>query len=244
MRAFRSVSVSTVLCLISTVVCANPSAQSKWLQDQLQGESYSSESSEVLAKRAQVIQRMQQMWNQNPGYGQHSSLLPGVVSTPVQQQAPARTAVEAESERTKAADTSASAPLPKVTDTVQEQSNASTDAPIIEITNATLEPQVAQQAPQQQKSTQQQQAPVRYLQWNTPAKRLDGSTFLSKELGGYFIIVKNKTTGGTSQVHISDPNMNSYSLRNYRRGSYSFSIQSYDLRGLVSPYSPWVNVTI
>jgi len=73
---------------------------------------------------------------------------------------------------------------------------------------------------------------------------VDGSSFARRELGGYFLIVKNLATGGVNQVHVSNPDTTSYALNTFRSGKYSFSIKSYDLDGLESPYSEWVNVTI
>ena len=116
--------------------------------------------------------------------------------------------------------------------------------PVIDITNDTLNSLTpTNSTPNNTTPSNTSVATAKTLSWTVPTKRIDGTSFYLRELGGYFLVVKNVSTGGVSQIHISNPDVTTYALRNFRTGKYAFSIQSYDIEGLVSPYSPWVNVT-
>jgi len=123
----------------------------------------------------------------------------------------------------------------------------STEAKVIEITNESLKSRssVPSRAGSQ-KTTPAQTTPktAKTLSWSVPAKRVDGSSFDRRELGGYYLNIKNMSNGKTSQVEISNPDATSFSLKSMSSGQYTVSIQSYDIDGLVSPDSNTVTFTI
>lgn len=121
------------------------------------------------------------------------------------------------------------------------RTTTSSSAQPIEVTNETLNSRPSSTS---SSSSSSSSSANKYLTWSIPTKRADGSTFNRRELGGYYLSVKNLATGGTSQIHISNPDTTSYSLKAFRSGSYAFAIQSYDIDGLKSAYSSQVKVNI
>jgi len=120
-------------------------------------------------------------------------------------------------------------------------------AKVIEITNESLQSRSSVPSrSSSQKTTPAKTTPktAKTLSWNVPAKRTDGSSFNSRELGGYYLNVKNLSTGKTSQIEISNPDTTSFSLKSMGAGQYVVSIQSYDIDGLTSPESNKVQFTI
>lgn len=125
--------------------------------------------------------------------------------------------------------------------------SGSTSAKVIEITNDSLKSRSSVPSRSSSKTTTPAKTTpqtTKTLSWNIPAKRTDGSSFNRRELGGYYLNVKNLSTGKVSKIEISNPDTTSYSLKSMTAGKYSVSIQSYDIDGLTSPESNAVQVTI
>src|SRR5690606_11784916 len=124
---------------------------------------------------------------------------------------------------------------------------SSTGGKVIEITNQSLQSRASVPSrASSQKTTPAQTTPktAQTLSWNIPAKRVDGSSLNRRELGGYYLNVKNLSSGKSSRSEISNPDATSFSLKSMGSGQYTVSIQSYDIDGLVSPESNTVTVTI
>jgi hypothetical protein len=82
------------------------------------------------------------------------------------------------------------------------------------------------------------------MDWDIPAKRLNGSSLSTADISGYELYYTSTTQGLNETILVEDPSQTSYEFAGIEPGTYLIAIAAIDASGIRSPASDTIEVIV